>query len=110
MLVDDDIMWRAQDRFPLGSVGGAFRLADNEPSSTATRPFALQNVSYSTGEHAYRTPQIDLCPERQIGLVDGKVAYEVLGAAPTMTKYDTDGRDSIAVDYMEDDWPEPENG
>lgn len=108
MLVDDDIIWRAQDRFPLGNLGGTLRLTDDEPSEPTIRPFALQNVSYSTEGHPYRMPQIELCPERQIGLVDGEVAHRVLKAAATMTQYDTDGRDAIAVDYMEDDWPPAE--
>jgi hypothetical protein len=99
----DDMMWRDRDRFPLGKRGGEIRLLDEEPSSPGVRPFGLQNLTYSTGENAYRRPRIELCPERQIGLVDGKVAHEVVGSAPSMTKYDTDGQDILVVDYAEDD-------
>ena len=100
----DDHLWRDQDRFPLGARGGEFRLSPEAPSGPGTRPFAMQEVRYSAGEQTFhRTGTVTVCPDRQIGVLDGRALREVYSMAPSMTKYDTDGQDVLVVDYAEDD-------
>lgn len=99
-----DTLWRDQDRFPLAGRGGEIVLSSAVPSGPTTRPFAMQHVRYSTLGWAFsRAAKVVVCPRRQIGLVDGRPLGEVYSAAPSMTKYDTDGQDILVVDYAEDD-------
>lgn len=100
----DDALWCDGDRFPLGAPGGEFDLSFAPVSATGVRPFAMQEVRYPRpGESFPRPAVVTVCPTRQIGLVDGRPLREVYSAAPSMTKYDTDGQDILVVDYAEDD-------
>lgn len=100
----DDVLWRDQDRFPLGVRAGELPLSFAARSQPGTRPFAMQQVRYSEpGRGFHRTAAIIVCRRRQIGVVDGRPLREVYSAAPSMTKYDTDGKDVLVVDYVEDD-------
>jgi hypothetical protein len=44
-----------------------------------------------------------LCPRRQIGLIDGVAASELMPMAATMTSTESDGKDVLTVDWMTDD-------
>ncbi|MBA2323041.1 MAG: hypothetical protein H0V92_03120 [Pseudonocardiales bacterium] len=102
--LQDDALWRDGDRFPLGAPGGEFELSFAAASEVGVRPFAMQEVRYSQpGESFPRPAVVVVCPARQIGLVAGRPLREVYSAAPSMTKYDTDGQDVLVVDYAEDD-------
>ena len=100
----DDALWRDGDRFPLSAAGGEFDLSFAPVSEVGVRPFAMQEVRYSRpGESFPRHAVVTVCPARQIRLVDGRTLREMCLAAPSMTKYDTDGKDVLVVDYAEDD-------
>jgi putative ATP-grasp target RiPP len=90
-------MWQDQDRFPLSSAQAT------ETPDDFVRPFGLRFVDYSPGRPRFSRPEVTLCRERQIGLVDGQVATEVLPVAATMTQTESDGKDVLAVDWMVDD-------
>jgi hypothetical protein len=62
-------MWQDQDRFPLSSAQVAEIAVDE-----FVRPFGLRFVDYSPGRPRFSRPNVTLCRERQIGLVDGRVA------------------------------------
>lgn len=99
-----DALWRGRDRFPLSPRGGEARLSFAVPSDAGIRPFAMQEVRYARpGESFRRSATVTLCAQRQIGLIRGRPLCEVYLAAPSMTKYDTDGQDILVVDYVEDD-------
>ncbi|GAA1558426.1 hypothetical protein GCM10009789_09820 [Kribbella sancticallisti] len=91
-------MWRDQDRFPVSSIGAAETKPD-EP----VRPFGLRFVDYSAGRPRFSRPTVSLCRSRQIGLVDGRVATEVMPMAASMTQTESDGKDVLAVDWCVDD-------
>lgn len=100
----DDVLWRDRDRFPLGVRAGERPLSFAARSPPGTRPFAMQQVRYSEPGRGFRRAAVtSVCPRRQIGLVDGRPLREIYSAAPSMTKYDTDGKDVLVVDYAEDD-------
>lgn len=93
-------MWQDQDRFPLGT----------RPTQVAeiaadefVRPFGLRFVDYSPGRPRFNRPKVTLCQERQVGLVDGRVATEVMPVAASMTQTESDGKDVLAVDWTVDD-------
>ncbi|TDW95199.1 hypothetical protein EV137_2533 [Kribbella pratensis] len=44
-----------------------------------------------------------LCPERQVGLVDGRPAIDVMPVAASMTQTESDGKDVLTVDWAVDD-------
>jgi putative ATP-grasp target RiPP len=90
-------MWQDQDRFPLSSAQAM------ETTDDFVRPFGLRFVDYSPGRPRFSRPEVTLCRERQIGLVEGQVATEVLPVAATMTQTESDGKDVLAVDWMVDD-------
>ncbi len=91
-------MWREQDRFPVSALDPA-----GNASTQAVRPLGLQFVAYSPGRPRFNRPQVMLCPHRQVGLVDGMPASEVMPMAATMTSYESDGKDVLTVDWMTDD-------
>ena len=91
-------MWQDQDRFPLSSTQVA-EIATDE----FVRPFGLRFVDYSPGRPRFSRPKVTLCRERQIGLVDGRVATEVMPVAASMTQTESDGKDVLTVDWMTDD-------
>ena len=100
----DDDLGRDQDRFPLGARGGEVPLSFAVRSGPETRPFAMQEVSWTAqGRGFSRAGIVTVCPRRQIGLLGGRPLREIYSAAPSMTKYDTDGQDILVVDYAEDD-------
>jgi putative ATP-grasp target RiPP len=92
-------MWREQDRFPVSALDPA----ENRPAATTSRPFGLRFVDYSPGRPRFTRPEVKLCPQAQIGLVDGVPASEALPTAATMTSYESDGKDVLTVDWMTDD-------
>lgn len=96
-----DAIWRDEDRFPLGRPGSVVAVSDDDPSGAGCRPFGLEFVTYSTGR-AFRQPAVTLCPRRQVGLVDGEPADEVLPVEAKMTAYESDGQDVLQVDYADD--------
>jgi putative ATP-grasp target RiPP len=91
-------MWQDRDRFPLSSTQVAEITADE-----FVRPFGLRFVDYSPGRPRFSRPRVTLCQERQIGLVDGLVATEVMPVAASMTQTESDGKDVLAVDWSVDD-------
>lgn len=91
-------MWQDKDRFPLSSAQVAEITVDE-----FVRPFGLRFVDYSPGRPRFSRPNVTLCQERQIGLVDGRVATEVMPVAATMTQTESDGKDVLTVDWMADD-------
>lgn len=91
-------MWQDQDRFPLSTAQVAETTTDE-----FVRPFGLRFVEYSPGRPRFSRPNVTLCRQRQIGLVDGEVAVEVMPVAATMTQTESDGKDVLAVDWMTDD-------
>jgi putative ATP-grasp target RiPP len=76
-------MWREHDRFPVSTLDPA----GSAPADAvvAVRPFGLQFVAYSPGRPRFKRPEVMLCPQRQVGLVDGMPASEVMPMAATMT-------------------------
>jgi putative ATP-grasp target RiPP len=92
-------MWREHDRFPVSALDPA----SISPAESAQRPFGLRFVTYSPGRPRFNRPQVTLCPHRQIGLVGGAPASEVMPMAATMTSYESDGKDVLVVDWMTDD-------
>ncbi|WP_433014700.1 hypothetical protein [Kribbella sp. CA-294648] len=94
----ENIMWQDQDRFPLSSMQGAETSADE-----FVRPFGLRFVDYSPGRPRFNPPTVTLCRERQVGLVNGQLATEVMPVAATMTQTESDGKDVLTVDWMADD-------
>ncbi|ONI67219.1 hypothetical protein BWI15_29130 [Kribbella sp. ALI-6-A] len=91
-------MWQDEDRFSLSSTQVPV-IAVQE----FVRPFGLRFVDYSPGRPRFSRPNVTLCRERQIGLVDGRVATEVMPVAATMTHTESDGKDVLTVDWMADD-------
>ncbi|MGW1340931.1 hypothetical protein ACWCOV_07730 [Kribbella sp. NPDC002412] len=67
------------------------------------RPFGLQFADYSPGRPRFSRPEVTLCPRRQIGLVTGLPASEVMPMAATMTSFESDGKDVLTVDWATDD-------
>lgn len=94
-------MWRECERFPTGQPGGTVVISEAAPSGEEIRPFGLRFVRYARTAGSPR-PVMTWCPDRQIGLIDGKPSF-TCEDAPSMTKYDTDGKDVLVVDYAEDD-------
>lgn len=94
-------MWREHDRFPVSTIDPAGGHAAEVPA--AVRPFGLRYVAYSPGRPRFTRPEVRLCPRRQVGLVDGVPASEVMPTAATMTSYESDGKDVLTVDWMTDD-------
>jgi putative ATP-grasp target RiPP len=92
-------MWREHDRFPVSTVDPAHSRA----TELAQRPFGLRFVTYSPGRPRFIRPAVTLCPRRQIGLVDGIAASELMPMAATMTSTESDGKDVLTVDWMTDD-------
>ncbi|WP_329483093.1 hypothetical protein OG555_12960 [Kribbella sp. NBC_01484] len=92
-------MWREHDRFPVSTLDPA----GGSPAEAAVRPFGLRFVDYSPGRPRFTRPGVTLCPQRQVGLVGGAPASEVMPMAATMTSYESDGKDVLAVDWMTDD-------
>lgn len=95
-------MWRDHDRFPVSTVdpAGSDR-AQREPR--LVRAFGLRFVDYSPGRPRFTRPEVTLCPRRQIGLVAGRPAGEVMPMAATMTSFESDGKDVLTVDWATDD-------
>lgn len=91
-------MWQDKDRFPLSSAQVAEIAGDD-----FVRPFGLRFVDYSAGRPRFNRPNVTLCRERQVGLVDGRVATEVMPVAASMTQTESDGKDVLTVDWMTDD-------
>jgi putative ATP-grasp target RiPP len=94
-------MWRDRDRFPVSDLDPANGNASERQASI--RPFGLRFVDYSPGRPKFVRPEVTLCPRRQIGLVDGVPASQVMPMAATMTSYESDGKDVLTVDWMTDD-------
>lgn len=92
-------MWQDQDRFPLSSA----QVAETTPTGEFVRPFGLRFVDYSPGRPRFNRPKVTLCRVRQVGLVDGRVATEVMPVAASMTQTESDGKDVLAVDWSVDD-------
>ncbi|MFI7060324.1 putative ATP-grasp-modified RiPP [Kribbella sp. NPDC050124] len=95
-------MWRDRDRFPVSTVdpGGS---GAAQPKPSVVRPFGLRFVDYSPGRPRFSRPQVTLCPRRQVGVVDGLPASEVMPMAATMTSFESDGKDVLTVDWATDD-------
>lgn len=91
-------MWQDQDRFPLGTTQVA-----EIPNEGFVRPFGLRFVDYSPGRPRFSRPKVTLCREQQVGLLDGRVATEVMPVAASMTQTESDGKDVLAVDWSVDD-------
>lgn len=99
-------MWRDQDRFPVSTYGPADRISaadDYETTEEALRPFGLRFVAYSPGRPRFTRSEVSLCPERQVGVVEGRLASEVMPMAATMTSFESDGKDVLKVDWAKDD-------
>ncbi|GAB2665107.1 putative ATP-grasp-modified RiPP [Kribbella swartbergensis] len=95
-------MWRDQDRFPVSNLDPADTKSRRKPP-IAVRPFGLRFADYSPGRPRFIRPEVTLCPERQIGVVDGQPASQVMPAAATMTSVESDGKDVLTVDWATDD-------
>jgi hypothetical protein len=91
-------MWQDQDRFPLSSSQVVETVSDD-----FVRAFGLRFVDYSPGRPRFSRPKVTLCSERQVGLVDGRLATEVMPVAASMTQTESDGKDVLAVDWSVDD-------
>jgi putative ATP-grasp target RiPP len=94
-------MWREHDRFPASTIDPAGTVSAE--AMAVVRPFGLRFVTYSPGRPRFNRPEVMLCPHRQVGLVDGVPASEVMPVAATMTSYESDGKDVLTVDWMADD-------
>jgi putative ATP-grasp target RiPP len=92
-------MWCEHDRFPVSTLDPA----GSQVAEATTRPFGLRFVDYSPGRPRFSRPEVTLCPQRQIGMVAGVPASEVMPTAATMTSYESDGKDVLTVDWMADD-------
>lgn len=69
-----------------------------------TLPFVLSFARpIGTADRAKR-PAVTLCPDRQIGVLDGRPVMEVAAmAGRTTSQLVSDGQDAIALDFEEDD-------
>jgi putative ATP-grasp target RiPP len=94
-------MWRDRDRFPVSTLDPAGGSLPEPP--TAARPFGLRFIDYSPGRPRFTRPEVTLCPQRQVGLVDGLPASQVMPMAASMTSFESDGKDVLTVDWATDD-------
>ena len=95
-------MWRDHDRFPVSSLAPTRSNPPGQPPVVA-RPFGLRFVDYSPGRPRFSRPEVKLCPQRQIGVVDGQPASQVMPMAASMTSVESDGKDVLTVDWATDD-------
>lgn len=95
-------MWRDRDRFPATTIDGAAAVTE-DTENHSTRPFGLRFVDYSPGRPRFVRPEVTLCPDLQIGLVDGEAAIDVMPVAASMSQFESDGKDVLVVDWGTDD-------
>lgn len=93
-------MWRDHDRVPASALDPA---GSSHAEQTAPRPFGLRFVDYSPGRPRFTRPQVTLCAQQQVGLVDGVPASQVMPMAASMTQFESDGKDVLTVDWGTDD-------
>jgi len=93
-------MWRDRDRFPASALDPA---GSSHADPPAPRPFGLRFVDYSPGRPRFTRPEVTLCTQQQVGLVDGVPASQVMPMAASMTQFESDGKDVLTVDWGTDD-------
>jgi putative ATP-grasp target RiPP len=113
-------VWRDRDRFPTSTTDpetdpstdpetepvvllGSGSVAAPVAAPVAVRPFGLRFVDYSPGRPRFTRPQVSLCPDRQVGVVAGELASDLMPMAATMTSVESDGKDVLRVDWVKDD-------
>lgn len=99
----DDPLAGEHTRFPLGTKGGVFAVSDAEPSDETVRPFGLRFVTWNPGTVHIPYDRVEVCPDTQVGLLDGEPLTTVLPMAKTTCHHNSDGDTVITLDYVDDD-------